>query len=124
MAWTDAEKRMFQILNQKVDDLSKKLSDCCGSTNTCKCECMQQPWRVRTNIDIYYLATNEEGENYYGEKTAEELSLQDRFPETSCDGQKGDLLCDDGVVFCSYHLESNGNPTGWYIDGAYHILRP
>ncbi len=130
MAWTTEEKGMFKRLFDQVQgivlDISKlfdAIAKCC-TNDGCKCECMQQPYRIITEETIWYTDTNNEGQCSYVQKTDEQLNLNDRFPPTNCDGQKGDLLCSDGIVCCTYHIGSNGNPTGWASDRAYYIPYP
>ena len=120
---TEQEKRMLSDLYKQVQKLEEKLSKCC-TTEGCKCACMQQPWRIVVDGYIWYTETNNEGDTYYVQKSDEELSINDRFPETICDGQKGDLLFNDGVLLCRYVIGSNGNPTGWVSDKAYYIPQP
>lgn len=123
MAWTTEEKTMFKKLFDQVQGLVTAIAKCCNGS-ACKCECMQQPWRIVVDSDIWHTETNNEGETYYVQKSDEELSINDRFPETICDGQKGDLLFNDGILLCHYVIGSNGNPTGWVSDKAYFIPQP
>jgi len=130
MAWTPEEKSMFKRLFDQVQgivlDIAKlvtAIAKCC-TNDGCKCECMQQPYRVVVEDTLWYTATNEEGQCYYVQKTDEEMSINDRFPVTTCDGQKGDLLCSDGILHCRFVFGSNGNPTGWVSDRGYFIPYP
>lgn len=130
MAWTPEEKGMFQRLYNQVQEIGRQLQDLfkafakCCTEDGCKCECMQQPQRIVTEDTIWFTEENSEGQTVWKQRTDEELSLQDRFQATTCDGAKGDLLCSDGIVFCTYRIGSNGNPTGWVSDRAYYIPYP
>lgn len=119
---TEQEKRMLADLYKEVQKLKEDLAKCC-TTEGCKCACMQQPWYATEVIDVFKQLTNEEGESYYEPKTAEELNLQDRFPETFCDGQKGILMGEDGFVFCYYSLGVAPNPNLWVIAKSYRTNR-
>jgi hypothetical protein len=116
-------KSAIKYLTDWLQKLERLIKECC-TPGGCKCECMQQPYRIVTEDTLWATATNGEGQCYYVQNSDEQMHINDRFPETTCDGQKGDLLCSDGILHCRYVIGSNGNPTGWVSDRGYYIPYP
>jgi hypothetical protein len=118
MAWTDAEKRAFQILNEKVDNLTKELAECCNKTS-CGCECKVYPHYDRIEGNYFFMDTDSEGNEYENHKSAEELGIShDKFPEPACVSEKAIMFMTDAVLFCHYHKQD-----GWAIFEAVKRLQ-
>lgn len=102
---TQEERIAFMQLSQRVNSLEGVIA---GLNSCCDC-CTWPEYRILYGATIsgYY---NSSESNYDYTAIINDFNFIDLLPETDCSDAKAFVFCQDGILFCSYHLQD-----GWTI---------